>query len=86
MFAVRSIPNSEHPKRVVLDGQVDLELDDGSVTTMSKGDVVVQRGTAHAWHNRSSGTVRLLFINVDGDFTAEMKSTLGDDALSELYE
>jgi quercetin dioxygenase-like cupin family protein len=70
---------------VVLDGEVDLELDDGSVVTMSTGDVVVQRGTAHAWHNRSSSTVRLFFVNVDGEFSAELQSSLGD-ALSDLYE
>lgn len=71
---------------VVLDGEVDLELDDGSVVTMSQGDVLVQRGTAHAWHNRSSGTVRLFFVNVEGEFTTELRSALGDDALSHLYE
>ena len=70
---------------VVLDGEVDLELDDGSVVAMSRGDVVVQRGTAHAWHNRSSSTVRLFFVNVDGEFSDDLRSTLGD-ALSNLYE
>ncbi len=70
---------------VVLDGEVDLELDDGSVLTMSAGDVVVQRGTAHAWHNRSTGTVRLFFVNVDGKFGDDLRSVLGD-ALSALYE
>jgi quercetin dioxygenase-like cupin family protein len=71
---------------VVLDGEVDLELDDGSMITMSRGDIVVQRGTAHAWHNRSSSTVRLFFVNVDGEFTAALRSRLSDDALSNLYE
>ena len=70
---------------VVLDGEVDLELDDGSVVTMTRGDVVVQRGTAHAWHNRSSSTVRLFFVNVDGEFSAELGSALGD-AASDLYQ
>jgi quercetin dioxygenase-like cupin family protein len=70
---------------VVLDGEVDLELDDGSVVTLAKGDIVVQRGTAHAWHNRSSETVRMFFVNVDGEFNADMRSRLGDDVLSNLY-
>jgi quercetin dioxygenase-like cupin family protein len=70
---------------VVLDGEVDLELDDGSVVTMSSGDVVVQRGTAHAWHNRSSSTVRMFFVNVDAEFAPELRSTLGD-AVDHLYE
>lgn len=71
---------------VVLDGEVDLELDDGSVLTMSTGDVVVQRGTAHAWRNRSSRPVRMFFVNVDGEFTVELRSRLGDEALSRIYE
>lgn len=71
---------------VILDGQVDLELDDGSVVTLSSGDVVVQRGTAHAWHNRSSRTVRMFFVNIDGAFTPDLRSALGDEALSQLYE
>src|SRR5262245_46118970 len=66
---------------VILDGEVDLELDDGSVVTLSKGDIVVQRGTAHAWHNRSSGTVRMFFVNVDGEFTADLRSTLGENVM-----
>jgi mannose-6-phosphate isomerase-like protein (cupin superfamily) len=38
---------------VVLSGEVVLELDDGEIT-LSRGDVVIQNGTAHAW--RPSGT------------------------------
>ncbi len=70
---------------VVLDGEVDLELDDGSVLTMTRGDVVVQRGTTHAWHNRSATPARLFFVNVDGTFSFELRSSLGD-AASDLYE
>ena len=35
---------------IVLSGEIDLELDEGTVHLKS-GDVVVQRGTRHAWHN-----------------------------------
>lgn len=35
---------------IVLSGEIDLELDEGTVHLKS-GDVVVQRGTHHAWHN-----------------------------------
>lgn len=49
---------------VVLDGEIDLVLDDGVKTTMKKGDVVVQRGTNHLWHNRSSGNCRIFFVLV----------------------
>lgn len=69
---------------IVLEGEVDLELDDGSVIRMTAGDVVVQRGTAHAWYNRSSRTVRMFFVLVDGEFTSELRSTLGEEAMSQL--
>lgn len=29
-----------------------MELDDGSLTTIKEGEVLVQRGTTHSWHNR----------------------------------
>jgi hypothetical protein len=38
---------------IVLSGEVDLELDD-SKTTLKQGDVVIQRGTNHAWANRGT--------------------------------
>ena len=70
---------------IVLEGEVDLELDDGSTTSLAAGDIVVQRGTAHAWFNRSPATTRMLFVLVDGDFTDQLRATVGDEALSELY-
>lgn len=39
---------------VVLSGEIWLELDDGAETLVHAGDCVVQNGTRHAWHNRSS--------------------------------
>jgi mannose-6-phosphate isomerase-like protein (cupin superfamily) len=39
---------------VVISGQVYLELDDGAEVLLKAGDCVVQNGTRHAWHNRSS--------------------------------
>ena len=38
---------------VVLSGSVVLELDDGIEVELGPGDVVVQNGTRHRWHNRS---------------------------------
>jgi quercetin dioxygenase-like cupin family protein len=70
---------------VVLEGEVDLELDDGSVIRMTTGDIVVQRGTAHAWYNRSSQTARMCFVLIDGEFTPELRSTLGEEAMSQLF-
>ncbi|MEO6120359.1 MAG: cupin domain-containing protein [Terriglobales bacterium] len=39
---------------VVISGEVVLELDDGAEVVLKAGDCVVQNGTRHAWHNRSS--------------------------------
>ena len=36
---------------IVISGTVALELDDGAMVTLHPGDVVVQNGTRHAWHN-----------------------------------
>ena len=39
---------------VVVSGEVYLELDDGAEVRLKAGDCVIQNGTRHAWHNRSS--------------------------------
>ena len=39
-------------------------LDDSEVE-LNQGDVVVQRGTNHAWSNRSNETCLIAFVLVD---------------------
>ena len=46
---------------VVLDGPVELVLDDESVV-VQPGEVVVQRATSHAWRNHGDQPVRLLAV------------------------
>lgn len=36
---------------IVLTGDIVLELGDGSRVNLTTGDVVIQNGTSHAWHN-----------------------------------
>jgi quercetin dioxygenase-like cupin family protein len=50
---------------LLLSGDVSLELDDGMVTDLHPGDVVVQRGTIHAWINRGKVTARMAFVLLD---------------------
>jgi mannose-6-phosphate isomerase-like protein (cupin superfamily) len=38
----------------VVSGEVVLELDDGAEVVLHPGDTVVQNGTRHRWHNRTS--------------------------------
>ena len=63
---------------IVLEGEVVLVLDD-TETVLHAGDVVVQRGTSHAWANRSDKIARMAFILVDGAFTPELAATLPED-------
>jgi len=72
-FTVNDIPPGNTPVMhrtetvdyvLVLSGTVDMELDD-STTTLHAGDVVIQRGTNHAWINRGSEVARVAFILVD---------------------
>ncbi|KAL8715714.1 MAG: hypothetical protein Q9220_000381 [cf. Caloplaca sp. 1 TL-2023] len=48
---------------IVLEGEVECLLDSGEMRRMGRGDVAVQRGTMHAWRNRS-GTewARMVFV------------------------
>jgi hypothetical protein len=48
---------------LVLDGEIDLLLDEEE-TRLKAGDVVVMQGTYHSWHNRSDKTCMMAFILV----------------------
>lgn len=60
---------------IVLEGEVTLILDD-SATVLRAGDIVVQRGTNHAWSNRGSVPCRIAFILLDGKYAPEVKDAL----------
>jgi quercetin dioxygenase-like cupin family protein len=49
---------------IVISGTVDMDLDDSTVT-LSAGDVMVQRGTNHAWVNRGTEPARVAFVLID---------------------
>lgn len=50
---------------VCLAGEIDMELDDGAVTHMKAGDMMVQQATNHSWMNRGTATARLGFVMTD---------------------
>lgn len=52
---------------VVIEGEITLVLDKSEVP-LKTGSVVIQRGTNHAWANRSGRPCRMLFVLVDGAF------------------
>jgi quercetin dioxygenase-like cupin family protein len=49
---------------IVIDGDVEMDLDNSTVK-LSAGDVLIQRGTNHAWVNRSAKPARIAFILID---------------------
>ena len=56
---------------IVLEGELVLILDEGE-TLVRAGDVIVQRGTSHAWANRSASNARIAFVLVDGRFEGDL--------------
>jgi quercetin dioxygenase-like cupin family protein len=78
--------NSPHPLMhrtetvdygVVMEGELTLILDDSEVE-LKVGSVVIQRGTNHAWANRSGKPCRMLFVLVDGVFEKSIAKSLAD--------
>jgi mannose-6-phosphate isomerase-like protein (cupin superfamily) len=68
---------------IVLEGEITLVLDDSEVT-LGAGDVVVQRGTDHAWANRGTTTAKVVFVLVDGAFEQTLLDTLPAGAVDGL--
>jgi quercetin dioxygenase-like cupin family protein len=62
---------------IVVEGRVTLVLD-GTELECGPGDVIVQRGTSHAWENRSTEPVRVVFVLVDAEPSAALRATLPD--------
>jgi len=49
---------------IVISGEIDMDMDDSTVK-LKAGDVVIQRGTNHAWANRGTETARIAVVLVD---------------------
>jgi hypothetical protein len=49
---------------IVLEGEIWLELDDGSITELRQGDVVVQNASRYAWRNQSGAPCLLAEIMI----------------------
>ena len=77
-------PDSPHPLMhrteavdygIVIEGELTLVLDDSEVA-LKPGSVVIQRGTNHAWANRSGKVCRMLFIQIDGEYAPSIAAAL----------
>ncbi len=60
---------------IVIEGELVLILDDCEAI-LKAGDVVVQRGTDHAWENRSRNLARAAFFHIDARFSEELLARL----------
>lgn len=65
---------------VVIDGQIDLALADGVVTTIRRGEVVVQRGTLHGWNNTTDEPCVMAVV-----VTEASPVRIGDQELTSLW-
>lgn len=51
---------------VVMEGEVEMVLDEGVTRVMRRGDIAVQRGTNHGWRNRSGTEWARMFFVLQG--------------------
>src|SRR5579884_2047127 len=49
---------------IVMSGEIDMDMDRSTVH-LKAGDVMVQRGTNHAWVNRGTAPARIAFVLID---------------------
>src|SRR6266851_8153389 len=74
-FAVIDFPPGNEPRMhrtetidyvIVLEGEIEMDMDASSVK-LKAGDIMIQRGTNHAWANRSGKRARVAFVLVDAE-------------------
>jgi mannose-6-phosphate isomerase-like protein (cupin superfamily) len=72
---VRDLKNARHPGfhktdtidyAIVLSGEIWALMDEGEVL-LKAGDVLIQRGTNHAWSNRTSEPCCIAFVLIDAE-------------------
>jgi mannose-6-phosphate isomerase-like protein (cupin superfamily) len=63
---------------IVLEGEIYMIMDDQEVL-LKAGDIVIQRGTDHAWENRSDKLCRMAFILVGGEFSQDLLKILPNE-------
>ena len=51
---------------IVIEGEIEQDMDDSTVK-LKAGDIMIQRGTNHAWANRSDKRARVAFVLVDAE-------------------
>ncbi len=70
---VDMLPGKESPMHrtnsidygIVLNGEIELELEDGRKKMVREGGIIIQRGTNHLWRNISDKPCRIAFILIE---------------------
>jgi quercetin dioxygenase-like cupin family protein len=70
---VDMLPGKESPMHrtnsidygIVLNGEIELELEDGAKRTVREGGIIIQRGTNHLWRNVTDQPTRIAFILIE---------------------
>lgn len=62
---------------VVMDGEIDMELDNNVVVHLKAGDVLVQRGTIHNWVNKSNQACTIAFVLINAAPASAAGKVLG---------
>ena len=74
-FCVIDFPPGNHPGMhrtetvdyvIVIEGEIEMDMDDSTVK-LKQGDILIQRGTNHAWANRSNKRARVAFVLIDAE-------------------
>ncbi len=74
-FAVIDFPPGSQPHMhrtetldyvIVLEGEIEMDMDKSTVK-LKAGDIMIQRGTNHAWANRSDKHARVAFVLIDAE-------------------
>ena len=72
-FAVIDFPPGSKPHMhrtetldyvIVIEGEIEMDMDQSTVK-LKAGDIMIQRGTNHAWANRSDKRARVAFVLID---------------------
>jgi quercetin dioxygenase-like cupin family protein len=64
---------------IIISGEMEMVLDSGEVVrNLRAGDIVVQRGTNHAWRPVGDEAVKVLFVLIDAEAVEVEGKRLGD--------
>lgn len=64
---------------IVLQGEIEMELEDGSKTTVQQGGIIVQRGTNHLWRNTTDKPARVAFVLIEASAYLHNGKPLAED-------